>query len=252
MSNKQSEEDLRLQLQRQNLSPSDHDFWAKVWHTPMWKQGEVSKPFEGNLAYAVENSGVSLEQFASQTALVPLCGDTEALDFLSSHFQRVIGVEFNDSVVNSVRDRFVRNGFVVASDSSNDDESERVIVLEKNGKQVVLQRRDFFLPSRIEPGSVHFVYDRASLVAIEPSRRDEYAALMKASCAPGAVYFLITIERANDPLRGPPFHVPKEVVDTVLASRFSLQHFRVDPAKRIDRMVELAWQNKHYVLRNDA
>ncbi|MES1911317.1 MAG: hypothetical protein MHM6MM_003765 [Cercozoa sp. M6MM] len=238
----------------QELTPSDHGFWARVWHRPhepQWKEGEVTKPFASHLSYLVSHTEATLEQFASQTVLVPLCGDTEALDFLSTVFAKVIGVEFTDKAVNIVRERFLQQGFAVVSDTVNEDESERVLTMQKDGKLLEMQRRDFFLPNRIEPKSVHCVYDRASLVAIEPSRREEYGARMQEVCAPNAVYFVITVERGRNPEYGPPHHVPKEVVESTLAA-FEIKAERVEPTERTPSMVENVWTHKHYVLCKEA
>jgi SAM-dependent methyltransferase len=108
-----------------------------------------------------------------------------------------------------------------------------------NGKKIQLIQGDFFhLDSNITSGRFDAIYDRASMVAIEPALRLDYVATMGRLIQPGGKILLVVIERDDD--AGPPFSVtyshvqqlyePQEWVESITA----LQGGRDDD----DRFVE--------------
>src|SRR5690606_23667295 len=66
---------------------------------------------------------------------------------------------------------------------------------------------DFFTLTATDLGELASVYDRAALVAIEPSRRAEYVSRLAALLPPGAGLLLVSFE--HDMPSGPPFSVPE-------------------------------------------
>jgi thiopurine S-methyltransferase len=61
------------------------------------------------------------------------------------------------------------------------------------------------------------IYDRASMIAIEPSRRQDYVALLGSMLRPGGSILLVTIEKRTvaeegAKLSGPPFSIDEEQV----------------------------------------
>ena len=83
---------------------------------------------------------------------------------------------------------------------------------------VSIVQTDFLQLSQATVGEqVDFVWDRAALVAIEPSDRKAYAAKTSALCAPAAKILLNTVEYPGPPfkMRGPPFSVGLEEVKSL-------------------------------------
>merc|ERR1712224_784479 len=86
----------------------------------------------------------------------------------------------------------------------------------KTHSAVKILRGDFFLLGSVAPSKFGGVWDRASLVAIEPTMRGSYAKTMGEAMAPGAVMLLSTFWREKgtpEAMRaGPPFSVSERDV----------------------------------------
>ena len=84
------------------------------------------------------------------------------------------------------------------------------------GKKITLLKGDYFeLDELVAGGRVDAVFDRASLVAIDPSLRESYINTMGNLIAPGGKILLVTIERKSGTGEydsGPPFSIPEEEV----------------------------------------
>ena len=81
-----------------------------------------------------------------------------------------------------------------------------------SGDSIKLIRGDYFAFDETKAGRrFDAVFDRASLVAIEPSKRDEYVDIMGELVQPGGKILLVTIEkRAGDDeacQAGPPYSI---------------------------------------------
>jgi thiopurine S-methyltransferase len=85
-----------------------------------------------------------------------------------------------------------------------------------SGKKVTLLKGDFFeLDETTTGGRFDVIFDRASMVAIEPSLREQYVKTMSKLIAPGGKLLLVVIERRSgteEDLTGPPFSIPETEV----------------------------------------
>lgn len=85
------------------------------------------------------------------------------------------------------------------------------------GKKTTLLKGDFFgLDADATGGQFDSIWDRASMVAIDPALRGDYVDVMKKLLKPGGTILLMTIERrtgTEDGLKmGPPFSISEEAV----------------------------------------
>ena len=79
------------------------------------------------------------------------------------------------------------------------------------GNKVELLHGDFFeLDDKVTGGRFDVIYDRASLVAINPSLRAEYVETMGKLLKPGGLILLVTLTRQDE--NGPPFSTPDALV----------------------------------------
>ena len=63
------------------------------------------------------------------------------------------------------------------------------------------------------PAGVDVVWDRASLVALNPHQRGTYADMIERLSAPSAQLLLNVFEYNQDEMDGPPFSVPQKAVE---------------------------------------
>ena len=147
--------------------------------------------------------------------LVPLCGKSLDLQYLAQQGHEVVGVEF---ISKAAHQFFEAQGLTPSRQLGGDVE-----VL-KAGSITILVGDFFAAPPQLV-GPLTAVYDRAALVAIEPSRRSEYMthlrALAKAgSEAPGPAMLLINF--VHDMPAGPPFSIPEDELRALLERRFTM------------------------------
>lgn len=83
---------------------------------------------------------------------------------------------------------------------------------------VDLRCGDFFELDRAKLGAVAAIFDRASLVALPPPMRRDYAAKMAELAAPGTVTLLVTMEYDQSQMRGPPHAVMPDEVASLYGS----------------------------------
>lgn len=92
-----------------------------------------------------------------------------------------------------------------------------------SGTGIELLARDFFtVTAETTGGPFDVIFDRASLVAIDPSLRTNYVDTMKRLLKPGGRIFLVTIERRSGTdwdHQGPPFSVTQETVRELYESQ---------------------------------
>jgi len=82
------------------------------------------------------------------------------------------------------------------------------------GKNILLLQTDFFhLDDTLTDGRFETIFDRGSLIAIDPSLREEYVGVMSRLIQPGGRILFVGIERTGGDLNaGPPFSIPEPEV----------------------------------------
>ncbi len=170
------------------LRAVQYSFWES-----RWSSGQIGfhldRPNPALLAHwaDVADSGGSV--------LVPLCGKSHDLQWLAERGHTVRGVEFVRSAAEEYfEERGLEPHITTAGDVSRFDAARLEFYV-----------ADFFAltPASVTPSD--FIYDRAALVAIEPSRRRQYIEQLHALSRRGARLLLVNF--VHDIGSGPPHSI---------------------------------------------
>lgn len=154
------------------LPASWNEYWGKKWEV-----GDIKGFHKGDEPHPLLAAHCPPLP-AGSTVFVPLCGKTYDLFFLAEQKGlHVVGCEFVES---ACRDFFTEKNLAFSS---------RTVPLAKGGSalefaaavgagHVRLLCCDFYALSPQDIGRTSLVWDRAALVAIDPSERDKYAKLI--------------------------------------------------------------------------
>jgi len=142
---------------------------------------------------------------------VPLCGKTVDMAFLAKK-QGVAGVVGVDGVRKPL-ETFAEEhpDLDIQPLADQTGKYERLV-----GKKIALLKGDFFGLDEVDTdGRFEAIFDRASLVAIDPTMREAYVDVMGKLIQPGGKILLVVIERCTgteEDKSGPPFTVPEAEV----------------------------------------
>jgi thiopurine S-methyltransferase len=117
----------------------------------------------------------------------------------------VFGVELSDI---AVREFFHENGY-----------ADRLLMEESHfsADDIRIRCGDFFDLTQDDLKQVKAVYDRASLVALPPSMRDQYVQHLIHILLPATEILLVTFDYPQEQMSGPPFAVSAEDVERLFA-----------------------------------
>lgn len=183
----------------------DANFWHERWESNRlgFHQGHVNSHLERHWS-AVSGDGKG-------TVFVPLCGKAHDLAWLRECGHRVIGVEISPI---ACRDFFRERGV-----EPKIEDGQRYTRYSHDGIDILCG--DFFALAPSDLGPVHFVYDRAALIAIPPDRRQAYADHLRHIAPQAGRFLLITLDYpTQESFQGPPFNVS----DREVQERFSDTH----------------------------
>ena len=146
--------------------------------------------------------------------LVPLCGKTIDLHFLAKlpNVSKVFGV---DGVMKALEEFANENSELKIT--AVDDLSSTGSYQQLEGKNITLLKGDFFaLHDDDTNGKFDSVWDRASMVAIQPNLRSDYVETIRRVVKPGGSILLVTFDRrvgTDEAIAGgPPFSISEDEV----------------------------------------
>jgi len=180
------------------------EFWKQRWEEGQigFHQGETNPHL---LSYwnAMDVEG--------GTVLVPLCGKSLDMLWLAGQGHKVVGIELSEI---AVRD-FLSENKLQATESK-----QGTLKRFSTGDIDVLQG-DFF---DYKPDTmITAVFDRASLIAMPPEMRRQYADHLTQMLESGTPVLLVTMEYDQNEMDGPPFSVPETDVLSLYQQYFELQ-----------------------------
>lgn len=178
------------------MEAMNKDYWLKKW------QDSEIRFHQSKYHPSLEKFG---DRFSQGTVLVPLCGKTLDMLYLSSIGHSVIGAELSPI---ACRDFFVENGIQFTEKTLPD-----FVVFES--EDITLWCGDFFkLPQQVWD-KVTGIYDRAALVALPLEIRQKYAEeISKRSTRPVEI-LLVSFEYPEGTLQGPPYSVPEDEIGNI-------------------------------------
>lgn len=191
------------------------DFWYQRWNNNEtgFHQNEVN-PY---LSYFYDIKGPAVEKRSALKVFVPLCGKSADLHWLSTKGYSVLGVECSDIAVKAFFDEQNIKHSVTPSATHQHYSSSMIDIL----------CGDFFTMNNGEMKGVTDVFDRASLIALPESMRQQYVTKMTELLIPGTRTLLVTLSYDQNEMDGPPFSVTEEEVDDLYSANYKIDKLLV-------------------------
>jgi thiopurine S-methyltransferase len=122
--------------------------------------------------------------------------------------------------------------------------------------EICLWCGDFFALTPADLSTCAAVYDRASLIALPPAMRQDYARHLQAILPPATGILLVTLEYPQERIGGPPFAVDESEVQALYGARYGVERLYVHvDAVQNPRFPEAGvthWTEKVYLLKPRA
>jgi thiopurine S-methyltransferase len=211
---------------------------AKFWITA-WEEGRTAF-HQAKYNKALLDYFPQLSPSIGQSVLVPLCGKSRDLLWLSDLKLEVHGVELYEE---AVKEFFMENDLKAPEISQAPDFRDYV------SGNIKISVGDFFKLSAT--AAYDLIYDRASLVALPEAMRRDYAALLTKALKPGGGYLLVAYQYDQETMEGPPFSVTESEVSALYEKNFSIElvetNFPTTEGSRLSSVSTL--KQKIYLLR---
>jgi thiopurine S-methyltransferase len=206
------------------------------WSGPVlgWHKGDVN-PHLQKYSHLLLGSDDD-EHIASRSVFVPLAGKSVDLAYLASHpkISHVVGIDIIRSAViefSHEHPEFFIEEVILSNECETTGDDATEITCERSAEDAIFRGRNItfliknifdLLPMTTDDRAklisngtstlFDSIYDRASIVAIEPSLREDYITLMGELLKPGGTILLVTLDRrytATDEAKsdGPPFSI---------------------------------------------
>jgi thiopurine S-methyltransferase len=187
---------------------------ADYWHSK-WSENQIGF-HQDTINKRLQAFWPSLELAQGAPVFVPLCG--KSLDMLWLHRQGhpVLGIELSEKAVKSF---FTDNGLPCTKSSQD---GLQFFTGKDQASGIELIAGDFFdlTPEHLVRCKAY--YDRASMIAMGPAMRADYARHLARIMAPDSKGLLLTIEYDQSRMQGPPFSVTDDNVRKLLQDIFSI------------------------------
>lgn len=182
---------------------------ADFWHN-RWENNLTGFHLDEVNPYLVEYwPGLNVNK--AGRVFVPLCGKTLDLLWLAEQGHQVVGVELSALAVEAF---FAENKIAVERQTVGD------LQLWKS-ENISLFCGDIFKLTPAILGHIDGVYDRASLIALPPAMRQDYAKKL-IELTPSAHKLLITLEYEQTKMDGPPFSVTEKEVSELYQAHYKV------------------------------
>ena len=183
----------------------------KIWES-RWQEDRIGFHLKEVNPYLIKFSDQLLFQNPDRV-FVPLCGKTLDLCWLTKKTKKVIGIEL---VKKAVQDFFAENNI--------DNLVQQEETFQKfTSKSIDIYLGDFFelKPENTPPFKA--IYDRASIIALEELDRRKYVNHLIPFLDPVGRILLITLEYNQNQMKGPPYSVPREEIESLFSPWASLK-----------------------------
>jgi len=172
------------------------DFWLE-----RWDRGEIGFHQDEVNPYLIQY-WPQLHVDRDGMVFVPLCGKSRDMLWLREQGHHVLGVELSATAVQAF---FKESGF--SPKYTSEGKFDRC---ETDGIRILCG--DFFDLRKDDLTKVGAVYDRASLIALPPEMREQYARHLVGILPPATQILLVTMDYPQADMQGPPFSVTSEEV----------------------------------------
>ncbi len=180
------------------------------WHA-RWQQNQIGF-HQQDINMHLQDYWPSLGVPEGGRVFVPLCGKSRDMLWLLSQGYRVLGVEVSPIAVEGFfREHDLQPGV-----------TERGAFESWACDDLEILCGDFFHLTPEDMEQVNAVYDRASLVALPPAMRADYAAQLTELLAADTSVLLVSMEYPDHEMQGPPFSVIRQEVESLYQSAFRI------------------------------
>lgn len=184
----------------------DPQFWLQ-----RWQQGQTGWHRDGVMPL-LEQHWHSLALAPGSRVLVPLCGKSLDMLWLSGQGFRVLGVDLSPLAIQ----QFFAEHQLDAQVHEAADGTHHV------AGAIEIIRGDIFGLDAATLASCSSVYDRAAVIAMPQAMRERYAQHVYARLPTGARALMITLEYPQAEMDGPPFSVDQAEVQRLLAATWDI------------------------------
>ncbi len=184
----------------------NHNFWHE-----RWSKNEIGFHLKDTNPFLIKHWD-TLGSNSNDTVFVPLCGKSNDLIWLAERVNHVIGIELSQQAIECF---FSENKLIP-------DITKSDFFIEYRYKNITLLCGDFFQLTQYDLVDCQFVYDRASLIALPPEMRKDYAVKLNQLLPNEKQRLLITIEYPPHEMNGPPHAVSPKEVQQLFAERFDI------------------------------
>jgi len=191
------------------LNKLDLDYWEKRWtdNKVGWQRERVNKFLDRYLSRLLPKAGSKV--------FVPLCGKTVDMRYLADKGHSVVGLEFSEK---AVLEFFQEQKFQFTKSEAHGFTEFTAV-----GASIRILQGDFFLATKEAVGEVDAIWDRASLVAINPDEREKYAKTIVSLLSADSIYMIQGIDYKQTEHGGPPFSVDAGVVSHLYGGGFNIE-----------------------------
>ncbi|XP_075995503.1 putative thiopurine S-methyltransferase [Genypterus blacodes] len=148
----------------------------------------------------------------------PLCGKAVDMKWLADQGHAVVGVEIAEKAIK----QFFEDSSMTYSEKPVPAIPGAKLYKGKE-RDVSIYQCDLFTFSSSVGGQFGAIWDRGSLVAINPGDREKYASLIISLMAKDCRYLLDTLLYNPELYKGPPFFVPNEQVHSLFGKSCELE-----------------------------
>lgn len=183
----------------------EQSFWLKLWNKPQrgFHLPQVNPLLQRFLPALAENARI----------LVPLCGKTLDLTWLSDKGYQVDGIELSHVAIDEYwQDRGV-------SPSTTEQTSFHCT----QHQSLTLWQGDLFHLRPEQFRTTDLIYDRAALVAWPEQLRTRYIQKLTEFAKPGCQWLLICLDYPQREMQGPPFSVTPRLLKEQVSADWDIQ-----------------------------
>ena len=184
-----------------------------------WKQNQIAFHSSSTNTHLLKYENKLLVEKNSRV-FVPLCGKSVDLVYFADKDHDVFGCEF---VEKAVKDFFAEQSLDYTF-QDKDFSSGRVKEFKATSKRITIWQCDLFTLSSLDVGKFDAIWDKGSMIAIDPLKRSDYVQLMHDLLRKNGRYLLDTllIPGKSKEYSGPPYSLSQEDIEQFFGNFFDI------------------------------
>ena len=193
----------------------DAKFWQQRWQ-------------DGRIGFHKSDVNPQLIEYFSELAvpigsqvLVPLCGKSVDMVWLTHAGYDVVGIELVETAVQAFFTEQNITPTITEFTSATDKSIFKRYQGQLAGRTITLWAADIFALSVTDMGKINAVYDRAALIALPATMRADYSAQI-VKLSNHAPQLLITLNYDQSKKDGPPFSISQQQLQQYYGAKYKI------------------------------